>query len=553
MSTTSPPASVAVLDSAVTWTHSCLQLARTSDLTLPTPCSAWNLGDLLAHMEDSLEALGEAAEVGRIRVTDLAGLQDPGRTIDRLVQRACTMRAAWLHRLTSAPISVGDLALGRDTLAMVGALEITVHGWDVARRSASTDPSPRTWPPGSIPWRWSWSPRRSGGPGSPRPCRCLRVPRPGCGCWGTWGGLGRAGGFPGRPGKLEPGWQYFGPPPPELPASPARFLPYAEPGPGALRIETTLDRHPSARQSGAMARMRGIAERVEHLLGQAVVATTPVAGGDICTSTRVRLSDGSSALVKTRAGAPEGFFETEARGLRWLAEPGAVDVAEVLAVEHECLVLRWIEPARPTAETASALGRSLARLHASGAEQFGAEEDGFIASLPLPNKTAPTWPEFYATRRVLPYLKLAADRGHVETADVETIEGVVGKIVEHRRPGRAAGPAARRPVVGQRRVVRRARHPHRPRCPRRPPGDRSRHARALRSPSPAKAGRRLSRRAPPRRRVGGAPAAAPAVPPARARRPLRRALRSPRRRGRRAALRGTGLSHCSAVSGTLVP
>jgi fructosamine-3-kinase len=179
-----------------------------------------------------------------------------------------------------------------------------------------------------------------------------------------------------------------------------------------------------------MARMRGIAERVEHLLGQAVVATTPVAGGDICTSTRVRLSDGSSALVKTRAGAPEGFFESEARGLRWLAEPGAVDVAEVLAVEHDCLVLRWIEPARPTAETAAALGRSLARLHASGAEQFGADEDGFIASLPLPNKTAPTWPEFYATRRVLPYLKLAADRGHVEPAEVEAVEGVVGKIVD---------------------------------------------------------------------------------------------------------------------------
>ena len=71
MSTTSPPASVAVLDSAVTWTHSCLQLARTSDLMLPTPCSGWNLGDLLAHMEDSLEALSEAlaAEVGSLGIT----------------------------------------------------------------------------------------------------------------------------------------------------------------------------------------------------------------------------------------------------------------------------------------------------------------------------------------------------------------------------------------------------------------------------------------------------------------------------------------------------
>ncbi len=174
--------------------------------------------------------------------------------------------------------------------------------------------------------------------------------------------------------------------------------------------------------------MRGIAERVEHLLGQAVVATSPVAGGDVCTATRVRLSDGSSALVKTRPGAPEDFFATEAHGLRWLAEPGVVDVAEVLAVEQDALVLRWIEPARPTAETATALGRSLARLHDSGADRFGGEADGYIASLPLPNRTADTWPEFYATKRVLPYLKLAADRGHVEPADVATVEAMVGRL-----------------------------------------------------------------------------------------------------------------------------
>ncbi|MCW2849174.1 MAG: fructosamine kinase [Marmoricola sp.] len=177
-----------------------------------------------------------------------------------------------------------------------------------------------------------------------------------------------------------------------------------------------------------MARMRGIADRVEQLLPATVVATTPVAGGDVCTATRVRLSDGGSALVKTRAGAPEGFFEAEARALGWLAEPGAIDVAEVLAVEHDCLVLRWIEPARPSPESAARLGRSLAALHASGADRFGADQDGFIASLPLPNRTAPTWPEFYATRRVLPYLKLAADRGHIDPDDVQAVDALVGRI-----------------------------------------------------------------------------------------------------------------------------
>ena len=179
-----------------------------------------------------------------------------------------------------------------------------------------------------------------------------------------------------------------------------------------------------------MARMRTLADRAEQLLGTAVVSTTPVAGGDVCTSTRLRLSDGRSALIKTRPHAPDGFFEAEARGLRWLAEPGVAHVAEVLAVTSDCIILGWVEPNRPSPESAAGLGRMLAELHTSGAEMFGAELDGFIASLPLPNKPADTWPEFFAVRRILPYLKLAADRGHIDASGVETIESVVRRIVD---------------------------------------------------------------------------------------------------------------------------
>lgn len=183
--------------------------------------------------------------------------------------------------------------------------------------------------------------------------------------------------------------------------------------------------------------MRGVAERVERLLDSAVVSTTPVAGGDVCTATRVRLTDGTSALVKTRAHAPEDFFEVEARGLRWLAEPGVAPVAEVLAVEHDCLVLGWVEHARPTPEVAARLGRELAELHASGASAYGGIEgaDGYIATLPLPGKQATTWPDFFATTRVLPYLKLARDRGHVSRDEVAAVESVVRRLVE------LAGPA----------------------------------------------------------------------------------------------------------------
>jgi fructosamine-3-kinase len=184
-----------------------------------------------------------------------------------------------------------------------------------------------------------------------------------------------------------------------------------------------------------MARMRTPAERAKHLLGTAVFSTTPVAGGDVCTATRLRLSDGRTALIKTRPHAPDGFFEAEARGLRWLAEPEAAEVAQVLDVADDCIILGWIEPNRPSPEAAAAFGRMLAALHASGADTFGADHDGFIGTLPLPNKPADTWPEFFAVRRILPYLKLAADRGHIEAAGVAAVESVVRRIVD------LAGPA----------------------------------------------------------------------------------------------------------------
>jgi len=132
MTVTSLPLSVATLDSAITWTHSCLQGARVSPLSLPTPCHDWDLGQLMVHMDESLVAIGEAAELGHVDVDPHARPPDVGQLVDRIVQRACRTRAAWQQRLTSAPLGVGDLALGRDTVALVSALEIAVHGWDVA-------------------------------------------------------------------------------------------------------------------------------------------------------------------------------------------------------------------------------------------------------------------------------------------------------------------------------------------------------------------------------------------------------------------------------------
>ena len=179
-----------------------------------------------------------------------------------------------------------------------------------------------------------------------------------------------------------------------------------------------------------MARQPLVARRAEELLGTSVVATSPVAGGDIATATRLRLSSGQTALMKTLPHAPEGFFEAEAAGLRWLAEvDGGVPLPAVLAAASDCVVLEWVEQSSKTpVEAAVAFGHPLAATHAAGADGWGLDHDGFIGRLPLPNRPADSWAEFYAVRRVLPYLKLARDRDAVTETDAAAVEAVVGKL-----------------------------------------------------------------------------------------------------------------------------
>ncbi len=191
-----------------------------------------------------------------------------------------------------------------------------------------------------------------------------------------------------------------------------------------------------------MTRQPLVARHAEELLGTAVVATAPISGGDVCVATKLRLSDGSTAVMKTLNNAPAGFFASEAAGLRWLAEADGVDVPEVLAADEGCLILRWVEPGRPSADAAATFGRALAATHRAGADEFGGDGAGFIARLPMLNKSAPTWAEFYAQRRVLPYLKLASDRGRIPPDDVQRVEAVVarlGELVPEEPPARLHG------------------------------------------------------------------------------------------------------------------
>ncbi len=192
-----------------------------------------------------------------------------------------------------------------------------------------------------------------------------------------------------------------------------------------------------------MTRQPAVAGRAEQLLGTSVISTAPVAGGDVASAVKLRLSNGRTAFLKTLTQAPPAFFEREAAGLRWLAEvEDGVATPEVLGVDGDCLILAWIETSRPGADAAASFGRALARTHLSGAASYGAEADGYIGRLPLANQPLPTWSEFYVERRITPYVRVARDKGLIAPDDAELIERAaarVGDVVPDEPPARLHG------------------------------------------------------------------------------------------------------------------
>jgi fructosamine-3-kinase len=182
-----------------------------------------------------------------------------------------------------------------------------------------------------------------------------------------------------------------------------------------------------------------LAAAVGAALGSEVVAARRLGGGDVAESYRVEVADGRTAFAKTHRNAPPGFFTTEARGLTWLREPGAVEVPEVLAVSDgdpaagvpNHLVLEWVdEGGARTGAGEAAFGRALARLHAAGAPSFGREDRRTTGSRGLPNEPCTTWAEFYATQRLLPLARLAAEVRALPDRALAGLERVATRIDE---------------------------------------------------------------------------------------------------------------------------
>ncbi|MBW6439927.1 fructosamine kinase family protein [Actinoplanes hulinensis] len=173
-----------------------------------------------------------------------------------------------------------------------------------------------------------------------------------------------------------------------------------------------------------LAYLRAHPEHLPTFLTHQRIRETPVARG----ASRLTLDDGTSLFAKSwpSGPAPDGMFAAEAAGLAWLRSSETVPVPEVLVTLPDLLATEWVQPGEPTRQAAETFGRSLACLHRSGSGAFGAAWPGWIGPLPLDNTPGTgAWASWFATRRLLPYLKISADRGAISETDVTLIEQII--------------------------------------------------------------------------------------------------------------------------------
>ena len=139
---------IALLERALCYALGQLHAVTSADLARPTPCPEWDLRGLLMHMDDSLIALQEALDLAWVD-TEGPGEAEPAygpadsaiSLVGRLRGHASRLLGA-LAEAGGGLVWVGGLPVPKSIVTSAGAVDVAVHGWDVARACGRPQPIP---------------------------------------------------------------------------------------------------------------------------------------------------------------------------------------------------------------------------------------------------------------------------------------------------------------------------------------------------------------------------------------------------------------------------
>jgi uncharacterized protein (TIGR03086 family) len=137
------PGAAGLLAGAVSYALSVCALVVPGEMSLPTPCPEWDVGMLLAHLSASMADLEAGIRTGRLgpgppdpasgASGDPGDPGDPGDLVGVLRDRAAALLCATYDAAGPGRfVAVGGVPVPAGLVACTGAIEIAVHGWDVA-------------------------------------------------------------------------------------------------------------------------------------------------------------------------------------------------------------------------------------------------------------------------------------------------------------------------------------------------------------------------------------------------------------------------------------
>jgi uncharacterized protein (TIGR03086 family) len=143
-----PPGATALLASAISYALGACGQVESAEMALPTPCADWDLEALLAHLATSMADLESALRTGHLDLDPnqpdhpaAPGLDDDPVEVLR-DQASNLLFACYAHHGSDRFVRVAGLPLPAGIVACTGAVEIAVHGWDVAAARGRGDPIP---------------------------------------------------------------------------------------------------------------------------------------------------------------------------------------------------------------------------------------------------------------------------------------------------------------------------------------------------------------------------------------------------------------------------
>ena len=134
---------IELLQRAIRYALGAIQAVTPDRLSDPTPCQDWDLRMLLRHACESVAALQEGVDTGRVALCPVRDDEAAADPTGIFRARAIRLLDAWTNAARHGrAIDIADQQLADTVMAGAGALEIAVHGWDISQTCGRQQPIP---------------------------------------------------------------------------------------------------------------------------------------------------------------------------------------------------------------------------------------------------------------------------------------------------------------------------------------------------------------------------------------------------------------------------